>query len=133
MTKTITYYGQAIIRKGDKVTLRIGSNMTIDMADVDAAIAFIDDMMLQSVKAHANTAMKVMGVGNDWKVETKRSYFEGDRRKSKTSKGLPTVLYSISIREECYKDMLHFDEMMTYLQGLKHGAETTLALRKEVA
>ena len=30
--------------------------------------------------------------------------------------------------EECFTEMLHFDEMMTYLTGLKHGAETTLAL-----
>ena len=37
----------AIVHKNDKVTLRIGKHMTMELADVEAAVAFIDDSMLQ--------------------------------------------------------------------------------------
>tara|TARA_B100002019_G_scaffold10296_1_gene8215 strand:+ start:1548 stop:1964 length:417 start_codon:yes stop_codon:yes gene_type:complete len=137
MQKTFTYMRHTIIRKNDKVTLpvilRIGKYMTMELADVEAAVAFIDDSMLQSLKSHAQRTMDLMGVGKDWQLKTSHSRSNGDRRKSGNSEGLHTVLYSFSIREECYTEMLHFDEMMTYLTGLKHGAETTLALREKVS
>lgn len=133
MTKTITYYGHEIIRKEDKVTLRIGTHVTIDIPSVNKALEFIDDMMLQRLKSIASQATKAMGVGNDWQIKTDLSYSEGDRRTSRSSEGLPTVLYHFEIREECLIGYLHFDEMQVYLRGLKHGAETTKCLRRETA